>query len=765
MPAPISNHHQLGCTKHKVEDHANQVLTAVVAVKSSSHKKEGQGYANQQTQSLSSKQRNNMKVVNNSSTAIRYQCCHMFGFMMVMVILLCIGETLVSRSVLSTIVQGSGKAIVLKNLYQQLDYFEEQVPERSAMDIFYASSPNAALVHRKKVNLCNTCTTLYEGDVDYDLLFDQVLSSSESKPQLLVNVLHWKSTFSVIVMMSGRSRALSFGGLLLLLAVLLPAEVTANRNIAFEPSTIRNLQNTAFTVFDLPGGTMWTRSIVAADVNGDGNLDILVGNDGQTNQLLLNDGNGSFAEANDLPGGTTNSYSIVAADVNNDGNLDILVGNWQQSIQLLLNDGNGKFTEAINLPGGTMNTWSIVVADVNNDGNLDILIGNAWGQTNQLLLNDGNGSFTQAKSLPGGTMDTRSIVAADVNGDGNLDILVGNDGQTNQLLLNDGNGSFAEANDLPGGTMRTSSIVAADVNGDGNLDILVGNLVQTNQLLLNEGNGKLTEANDLPGGIMLTISIEAADVNNDGNLDILIGNDGQTNQLLLNDGNGKFTEADDLPGGSMYTVSIVAADVNGDGNLDILVGNRHDQTNQLLLSPTPVGVPLTIAVPSAIGVVLLFIVGGILYYRRRDRRRESSCSDDGNIFTLYNGTKKNLRVVQVDNDNSTTRRASLLRYSDDPDSNFDLKNFYVFDEFVEIPAGSEMNIAFFDNKKFKVELRKRNGAFCTSEWINIPANGIGRIDLDAILSPSFRQYINRLILTNDGSSPPPLPPHLRSGGA
>src|SRR6056300_162329 len=70
----------------------------------------------------------------------------------------------------------------------------------------------------------------------------------------------------------------------------------------------------------------------------------------------------------------------------------LIVGNANQDNQVLLNDGSGSFT-ASTLPGGALNTRVISAPDVNGDGHMDIIVGNA-NQDNQVLLNDGIGSFT-----------------------------------------------------------------------------------------------------------------------------------------------------------------------------------------------------------------------------------------------------------------------------------------------------------------------------------------------------------------------------------
>ena len=169
-----------------------------------------------------------------------------------------------------------------------------------------------------------------------------------------------------------------------------------------------------FTASDLPGGDLDTRSIATADVNNDGFEDIIVGNSlvlddiivGQANQVLINNGDNTFT-ALDLPGGDLVTTSITTADVDDDGDIDIIVGNSVQANQLLINNGNGAFTVS-DLPGGDLSTFSIATADVDDDGFDDILVGNDSGQANQVLINNGAGTFTN-ETLPGGALSTASI--------------------------------------------------------------------------------------------------------------------------------------------------------------------------------------------------------------------------------------------------------------------------------------------------------------------------------------------------------------------
>ena len=85
------------------------------------------------------------------------------------------------------------------------------------------------------------------------------------------------------------------------------------------------------------------------------------------------------------------TYAIVAADVNNDGFIDLIIGNYNQANQLLLNTGEDAiFGSAIDIPCSGTQTSSLAVVDIDNDGHLDIVFGN-WNQKNQLLMNLGDG--------------------------------------------------------------------------------------------------------------------------------------------------------------------------------------------------------------------------------------------------------------------------------------------------------------------------------------------------------------------------------------
>ena len=117
-----------------------------------------------------------------------------------------------------------------------------------------------------------------------------------------------------------------------------------------------------------PALSSLTRCAVAVDVDADGDLDLVLGNNG-VNTLLRNNGNAEFSDGTDLaqvapyglPGIVDDTWALAAADVDGDGDLDLLVGNTGQN-QLLLNAGNGEFLVGTDL-AGTLSTGLPAASD------------------------------------------------------------------------------------------------------------------------------------------------------------------------------------------------------------------------------------------------------------------------------------------------------------------------------------------------------------------------------------------------------------------
>lgn len=282
-------------------------------------------------------------------------------------------------------------------------------------------------------------------------------------------------------------------------------------------------------------------AIATGDVNGDGNLDLIVigsTSTGWSYTVLLGNGDGSFQSpvAHQESGQTPYAPTIVIADFNSDGKQDFAVpiGN---SVAVLVGNGDGTFgSPTLFFDGGGY--W-IVSADFNGDSKLDLAAAGSSGLA--ILLGNGDGTF-QAAAFPYTASGLSSLLTADLNGDGKAD-LVSAAYRFIQVFLGNGDGTFIV---LPpfgvnGGGTGVSPVALADVNGDGKLDLIaydeIGSSV-SNGIFLGNGDGTFDSTEiaipySNPSHSIFP-GVQTTDMNGDGKPDLVIESPISTVFVLLN---------------------------------------------------------------------------------------------------------------------------------------------------------------------------------------------------------------------------------------
>ncbi len=321
---------------------------------------------------------------------------------------------------------------------------------------------------------------------------------------------------------------------------------------------------------------------VLADFDEDGNLDYVIA-DNQGDQVVvhLGDGEGNFSPGFTGPAGPF-PQEILQADLNQDGDIDLVVPNSFSSgtISTLLGNGDGTFDPPVSL--SAQFTTPLEVADVSSDGIPDLITTRQIGPNDRLSirLGTGTGTFSSEVTFPLAFI-ADNLTAGDVNSDGDTDIVVGSTGSNNliSVYLGDGAGNFTTTSMSPffSGGAGVNDLILADLDGDNQVDLVASHFSEEVSVHLGDGTGGFGTPIVTFNGPNGVGDLGAGDFNGDGMADLVgasFTNDGITLFTGLGDGNFDSELVSAASSDATFVVSV--GDVNNDLQDDLISLNFAD---------------------------------------------------------------------------------------------------------------------------------------------------------------------------------------------
>ncbi len=323
--------------------------------------------------------------------------------------------------------------------------------------------------------------------------------------------------------------------------------------------------------------------IGATDLDGDGDVDLVLGAQGTEIGVLLGNGDGSFgARVPYASGNKAAGSTLTLGDLNGDGLVDLITQNsYADSISVLLGNGNGSF-KAQSVYSVGDNPQDSSLGDLNGDGIQDLLVGGATETF--VLLGNADGSFKAALTMILGASPRYSKLA-DINNDGRLDIVDPDNIGSLVVRLGNGNGTFT-ASSTYAAPQASNGAAIADINSDGYLDVV--NHMQTGSLVgvfLGNGDGSFKALRSYASPTFVPRALlTLADFNGDDVLDLTY-NDRDSNTLIVHLGNadGSFAAYTSYANATSEPRSMTVADVNGDDILDLISNDGNNNSLSILL--------------------------------------------------------------------------------------------------------------------------------------------------------------------------------------
>jgi len=320
------------------------------------------------------------------------------------------------------------------------------------------------------------------------------------------------------------------------------------------------------------------QDVAAADVNGDGDTDLLALSF-EDDALLWYErrADSSFTE-HLIADGLDGAYTIHAADLTGNGAVDVLVGTLRGgNVWQFQNDGTGRFGSGQVINDEAVVPYDVSAATIDGDDRADVLVA-AHGQGHVLWYpNDGEGGFGARRSLTANAAGVRDVAAGDLTGNGRTDVVsaAADDGI---VAWHENTGTGFRRHVVQRDADGVAGVHVADVAGDDAPDLLSAAL-GADEVTLHETVGTGTfEERTIDAEAIGAQSVTAADVGEDGTVDVLAAlREDDRITLYEQSDEGRFRRQT-LSAAADGASSVEAVDLDGDGDTDVVAASQGDGT-------------------------------------------------------------------------------------------------------------------------------------------------------------------------------------------
>jgi len=333
-----------------------------------------------------------------------------------------------------------------------------------------------------------------------------------------------------------------------------------------------------FHLDDIYDAGTYTRFVRVAELNGDGNLDLMVHNDNYIGaRPFFGNGDGGFLVGTGLEWDPLRDLRL--ADLDADGDMDLAAVSFYWKAAVFYNNGDGSFAAPVDI-GEVSEPRQLYINDFDGDGDNDIAVTD-YNSYAVIFHNQGSGLFAPVDTISF-SYEPQGITGGDFDRDGSIDLaLSANEAGPDSLFvfMNNGDGTFGAISGYEGAD-SSSVPVPGDYDGDGDLDLALSSYAGQIYIYVNYGNGVFAT----PERYALSdnpVTLFANDFDADADLDLATNNI----RIMLNDG-GAFSP------GPMFVYPfdpdpfhVAGGDLDNDGDIDLVTTLfKYDKNVAVLLN-------------------------------------------------------------------------------------------------------------------------------------------------------------------------------------